>query len=92
MNENKEANEYGVSQYGRWLIQLRNGEKPRLNQTNNYLFEAVRLTGLLYTLPEIKKEYPNIFEIDNTNLTIEQKNDKIKEILLSIGGLGDFNV
>ncbi len=71
MNENKEANEYGVSQYGRWLIQLRNGEKPRLNQTNNYLFEAVRLTGLLYTLPEIKKEYPNIFENPPLPLVLE---------------------
>lgn len=36
------------------------------------------------------KSYPNVFEIDNTNLTIEEKNEKIKEILFKIPGLEKF--
>jgi tRNA (guanine-N7-)-methyltransferase len=61
----------GANQYGRLLIQLRRGETPHLEQTNNYLFEAVELKGLLYTLPELKDEFPRVFENPLRPLVLE---------------------
>ncbi len=57
----QEESEYGLNQYGRWLIQLRRGETPTLNDNNPYLFEAVKLRELLYTLPELKEKFLEIF-------------------------------
>jgi len=63
--------ELGVHQYGRPLVLLRSGEKPRLRDFNNFLFQAVPLKGELYTLPELKEEMPNIFEDSSKPLVLE---------------------
>jgi tRNA (guanine-N7-)-methyltransferase len=60
-----------MEECGRWLIQLRNGEQPVLSPANPYLFEAVKLKGLLYTLPELREEFPRIFENPSQPLVLD---------------------
>lgn len=47
---------------GNLLIRLRNGEPVDVAPYNLYLHQAVHLTGLLYTLPELENTFPRIFE------------------------------
>lgn len=51
--------EYAI---GHYLVRLRRGEKLNLNTHNQYMVLANQLTDLLYTKPELKKSFLNIFE------------------------------
>ncbi|MGE5343757.1 MAG: tRNA (guanine(46)-N(7))-methyltransferase TrmB [Candidatus Omnitrophota bacterium] len=62
MSETGNTDDFGSYQYGRWLIQLRRGEMPDIDRGNNYVFEAVDMKHVLYTFPELKETFPNIFE------------------------------
>jgi tRNA (guanine-N7-)-methyltransferase len=57
--------------YGSWLIRLREGVTCMRVPHNLYMFEAVKLRGLLYTLPELEREFPNIFENPAQPLVLE---------------------
>jgi len=61
----------GGSSYGKHLIQFR--EKGTVSYTpyNKYFFEAAELKGLLYTLPELTKEIPGIFDNPALPLVID---------------------
>ena len=61
----------GSSTYGSWLINLRAGETCVFDPTNEYLFEAVKLRGYLYTLPELEREFPGIFPEPARPLVLE---------------------
>lgn len=53
---------------GNLLIRLRNGETVDIAPYNLYLRQAIHLTDLLYTLPELENSWPGIFE--DTSLPI----------------------
>ncbi|UCH95772.1 MAG: tRNA (guanosine(46)-N7)-methyltransferase TrmB [Candidatus Aminicenantes bacterium] len=53
------------------LIRLREGEPCTFNHHNKYIFEAVDMRGLLYTLPELECEFPDIFENPSLPLVLE---------------------
>ncbi len=59
------------SAYGSWLIRSREGAAPGDALHNPYMFEAVTLSGLLYTLPELQREFPHIFENPALPLVLE---------------------
>ncbi|MCX6580191.1 MAG: tRNA (guanosine(46)-N7)-methyltransferase TrmB [Candidatus Aminicenantes bacterium] len=61
-NENVDPNA-SYEQYapGNFLIRLRNNETIRFYPYNQYLLLAKQLTDLLYTQPELKVSFPNIF-------------------------------
>lgn len=59
------------SVYGSWLIRLREGGNYAYIPHNPYMFEAVKLRGLLYTLPELEGEFPNIFDNPAQPLVLE---------------------
>jgi len=65
------AKSESTSNYGNWLIYLRAGETCTFKPNNKYLFEAVKLKGLLYTLPELEQEFPNIFQDPTLPLVLE---------------------
>jgi tRNA (guanine-N(7)-)-methyltransferase len=67
-NENLPVSNRAV---GNWLIRLREGEKPDFSPNNYYLFEAVGLTGLLYTLPELRHDFPTIFADPSLPLVLD---------------------
>ncbi len=46
---------------GHYLIRLRRGEEVKLSLKNPYLFEALRMPGMLFTKPEIKDRFPGMF-------------------------------
>ncbi len=58
---------------GNLLIRLRNGENVDIAPYNLYLNQAIHLTDLLYTRPELENTFPHIFE------------DTSKPILMEIG-------
>ena len=57
--------------YGLWLIRSREGVTCTKVPLNPYMFEAVKLQGLLYTIPELKREFPHIFENPALPLVLE---------------------
>lgn len=57
--------------YGSWLIRSREGVIGTKIPHNPYMFEAVKLQGLLYTIPELKREFPDIFENPGLPLVLE---------------------
>jgi tRNA (guanine-N7-)-methyltransferase len=46
---------------GHYLVRIRKGENPELDIFNRYIAQAARLTGELYTLPELVNTFPDIF-------------------------------
>lgn len=66
MVQENENSDQGASyeQYapGNYLIRLRNNETIDFNPFNQYLMLAKQLTGLLYTRPELRASFPNIFQ------------------------------
>ena len=59
------------SSYGSWLIRLREGVTYADVPHNPYMFEAVKLQGLLYTIPELEREFPHIFKNPAQPLVLE---------------------
>jgi tRNA (guanine-N7-)-methyltransferase len=57
--------------HGTWLIRSREGVTGTKIPHNPYMFEAVKLQGLLYTIPELEREFPNIFENPALPLVLE---------------------
>ena len=57
--------------YGSWLIRSRGGVICTKMPHNPYMFEAVKLQGLLYTIPELEREFPDIFENPALPLVLE---------------------
>ncbi len=57
--------------YGIWLIRSREGVIGTKTPHNPYMFEAVKLQGLLYTIPELEREFPDIFENPTLPLVLE---------------------
>ena len=61
----------GSTSYGKWLIELREKGTVSFTPYNNYVFEAAERKGLLYPLPELKKEIPDIFNNPALPLVID---------------------
>jgi tRNA (guanine-N7-)-methyltransferase len=59
------------SSCGSWLIRCREGAAPTFATQNPYMFEAAEMRGLLYTLPEIEREFPRLFEKPAQPLVLE---------------------
>ncbi len=57
--------------YGSWLIRSREGVMGTKIPLNPYMFEAVQLQDLLYTIPELEREFPHIFENPTLPLVLE---------------------
>jgi len=57
--------------HGTWLIRSREGVTGKKIPHNPYMFEAVKLQGLLYTIPELEREFPDIFENPALPLVLE---------------------
>jgi tRNA (guanine-N(7)-)-methyltransferase len=57
--------------YENWLIRSREGVSGTKVPLNPYMLEAVKLQGLLYTIPELKREFPHIFENPALPLVLE---------------------
>jgi tRNA (guanine-N(7)-)-methyltransferase len=57
--------------YGIWLIRSREGVIGTKMTHNPYMFEALKLQGLLYTIPELEREFPDIFENPALPLVLE---------------------
>jgi tRNA (guanine-N(7)-)-methyltransferase len=60
-----------TSAYGNWLIRLREGQTCTFSPQNAYMLEAVKLRELLFTLPELEREFPGIFENSSLPLVLE---------------------
>lgn len=56
---------------GNYLIRMRNKEQVRFNPINKYVMLAQQLSGLLYTRPELKKSFPNIFQAPGGPVVME---------------------
>jgi tRNA (guanine-N7-)-methyltransferase len=56
---------------GHYLVRLRNGEKLDLDIHNRYLAQAGRLTGDLYTKPELQKSFPAVFKNPELPIILE---------------------
>lgn len=67
MTDNKQL----THTYGIWLIRSREGVICTKMPHNPYMFEAVKLHGFLYTIPELEQEFPNIFENPALPLVLE---------------------
>jgi tRNA (guanine-N(7)-)-methyltransferase len=57
--------------YGIWLIRSREGVLCKKMPHNPYMLEAAKLQGLLYTIPELEREFPHIFENPALPLVLE---------------------
>lgn len=56
---------------GHLLIRLRRGEQLELDLQNQYLFQAQRMTDILYTKVELKEKFPGIFNQPSHPLLLE---------------------
>ena len=56
---------------GTHLIRLRKGEEIHALPHNDYLFQAVKLKGELYSLPELVESFPAIFPDNTLPMVIE---------------------
>jgi tRNA (guanine-N7-)-methyltransferase len=56
---------------GNILIRLRNGEAIEIDPYNRYLHEAMHLTDLLHTRPELEGGFPGIFENPSLPVLLE---------------------
>lgn len=71
-NENVEpSTSYEQYAPGHYLIRLRNNETVKFNPYNQYLLLAKQLTGLLYTGPELRALFPNIFQDPSLPVVME---------------------
>jgi len=56
---------------GNILIRLRNSETVHIEPYNLYLHQAIHLTDLLYTRPELENAFPHIFEEPSLPILLE---------------------